>query len=79
VATDEIVLAILWQVMEHLISHFCCIFRAYQAYGYIPTAWRQVKDMFISGPRKSDYTQAKACHPISLSSFPLEGNVEVGG
>jgi hypothetical protein len=79
VGTDEIVLVILWQVMEHLIPHFCCIFRAYLAYRYIPMAWRQVKDMFISGPRKSDYTQAKACHHISLSFFPLEDNEEVGG
>jgi hypothetical protein len=78
VGTDETVPAILWQVREHLIPHFCCIFRAYLAYRYIPMAWSQEKVVFISGPRKSDYTQDKACHPISLSPFPLEDNGEGG-
>jgi hypothetical protein len=39
------------------------------AYGFIPTAWRQVKVTFIPKPGKLDYTEAKAYCPISLSSF----------
>jgi hypothetical protein len=37
------------------------------AYGFIPTAWRQVKVTFIPKPAKLDYTEAKDYHPISLS------------
>jgi hypothetical protein len=58
--------------MEHLFPHFCCIFRDYLAYRYIPMAWRQVKVTFISVPMKSDYTNAKAYHPVSLLSFLLK-------
>jgi hypothetical protein len=42
------------------------------AYGFIPMAWRQVKVAFIPKPGKYDYTEAKAYHPISLSSFLLK-------
>jgi hypothetical protein len=42
------------------------------AYGFIPTAWRQVKVTFIPKPGKLDYTEAKAYRPISLSSFLLK-------
>jgi hypothetical protein len=35
-------------------------------------AWRQVKVTFIPKPGKPDYTEAKAYHPISLSSFLLK-------
>jgi hypothetical protein len=37
------------------------------AYGFIPTAWRQVKVTFIPKPGKLDYTEAQAYRPISLS------------
>jgi hypothetical protein len=69
---DEIVPALLQQGMEHLSPHLCCIFRACLAYGYIPTAWRQVRVTFIPKPGKLDYTEAKAYRPISLSSFILK-------
>jgi hypothetical protein len=36
------------------------------AYGIIPTASRQITVTFIPKPRKLDYTEAKAYHPISL-------------
>jgi hypothetical protein len=39
------------------------------AYGFIPTAWRQVKVTLIPKPGKRDYNEAKAYRPISLSSF----------
>jgi hypothetical protein len=42
------------------------------AYGFIPTAWRQIKVTFISKPGKPDYTEAKAYLPISLSLFLLK-------
>jgi hypothetical protein len=70
--TDEIVPAHLQQGMEYLSPHLCRIFRACLAYGYIPRAWRQVRVTFIPKPRKPDYTEAKAYHPISLSSFLLK-------
>jgi hypothetical protein len=41
-------------------------------YGFIPTAWRQVRVTFTPKPRKLDYTEAKAYRPISLSSFLLK-------
>jgi hypothetical protein len=42
------------------------------AYGFIPTAYRQVKVTFIPKSEKLDYTEAKAYRPISLSSFLLK-------
>jgi hypothetical protein len=72
VGTDELVPAILWQVMEHLVRHFCCIFRAYLAYGYIPMAWRQVKVMFIPGLGNLTILR------LRLVIFPLEDNGKVG-
>jgi hypothetical protein len=42
------------------------------AYGFIPMVWRQAKVTFIPRPGKSDYTEAKAYRPISLSSFLLK-------
>jgi hypothetical protein len=50
------------------VSHF----RACMAYGFILTAWRQVKVTFIPTTRKLYYTEAKAYHPISLSYFHLK-------
>jgi hypothetical protein len=42
------------------------------AYGFIPTAWRQVKVTFIPKPEKLDYTEAKVYRPISMSSILLK-------
>jgi hypothetical protein len=61
--TDGITPALLQQGEEHVIPHLCHIFRACMAYGFIPTAWRQVKAMFIPKPGKLDYTEAKAYRP----------------
>jgi hypothetical protein len=65
--TDGIPLALLQQGVEHLVPHLCRIFRACIAYGFILTAWRQVKVTLIPKPGKIDYTEAKAYRPISLS------------
>jgi hypothetical protein len=42
------------------------------ANGLITMAWRQVNVTFIPNPGKSDYTEAKAYRPISLSAFLLK-------
>jgi hypothetical protein len=65
--TDGILPTLLQQGVEHLVPHLCRILRARTTYGYIPTAWRQVKVTFILKPGKLDCTEAKACRPISLS------------
>jgi hypothetical protein len=70
--TDEILPALLQQGEELIAPHLCRIYRACLAYGFIPTAWRQVKVTFIPKPGKLDYTDAKAYRPISLSSFLLK-------
>jgi hypothetical protein len=41
--TNGIVQALLQEGMKYLVPHPCRIFGAYMAYGFIPTAWRQVK------------------------------------
>jgi hypothetical protein len=64
--TDGIIPALLQHGAEHIVLHLCHIFRASMAYGFIPTAWRQVRVTFIPKPGKLDYTKAKAYHPISL-------------
>jgi hypothetical protein len=71
---DETVPALLQQGEEQIVPHVCHIYRACLAYGFIPTAWRQVKVTFIPKPGKLDYTEAKAYRhrPISLSSFLLK-------
>lgn len=48
------------------------IFRACLAFRYVPLGWREVKVMFIPKPGKTDYTEAKAYRPISLTSFLLK-------
>jgi hypothetical protein len=72
VVADKIVPALLQQGREQIVPHLCRIYRACLAYGFIPTAWRQVKVTFIPKPGKLDYSKAKAYHPISLSSFLLK-------
>jgi hypothetical protein len=47
------------------------------AHGFIPVAWRQIKVTFNPKPWKLDYTEAKAYHPISLSSFLLKAMEKV--
>ncbi len=52
------------------------ITRLYQKmikYAYTPLTWRRMKVIFIPKPGKSDYGQAKAYRPITLSSFLLKG------
>jgi len=48
------------------------IFRACIALGYVPTAWLTSRVPFVPKPGQSDYFQAKAFRPISLTSFLLK-------
>jgi hypothetical protein len=70
--TEENVTALLQQGAEHLVPYLCSTFTACLAYGFIHMAWMQVKMTFIPKPGKSDYTEAKAYCPLSLSSFLLK-------
>jgi hypothetical protein len=72
VGREEIVPELLQQGMGHLLPYLCHIFRACLVYGYIHMACREVRVTFISKPRKSDYTKAKAYCLISLLSFLLK-------
>ena len=42
------------------------------ATGFIPTAWRETKVVFLPKPGRGDYTEAKSFRPISLTSFLLK-------
>ena len=66
---DGIAPAFLEQEVDHLTTHQCHIYTAYPARGYRSEAWRQVKVTFIPKPGKTNYTEAMAYCPISLSSF----------
>jgi hypothetical protein len=70
--TYGIVPALLQQGMKLLVPQLCRIFRACITYGFIPTAWRQVKVTFIPKPGKLDYNGVKAYNPISLLPFLLK-------
>jgi hypothetical protein len=72
VGIDGIVPVLFQQGAENVVPHLCRIFRACKAYGFIPTAWRQVQVTFNPKPGKLDYTEAKAYHPIRLSYFLLK-------
>jgi hypothetical protein len=58
--TDGIVPVLLQQGVEHLVPHLCRIFRACMAYGFILTAWRQVKVAFIVMEKQLDKAINKA-------------------
>jgi hypothetical protein len=64
--TDGIVPVHLQQGADHAVPHLSRLFRACMAYGFIPSACRQVKVTFIPKPGKLDYTEAKAYGPTSL-------------
>jgi hypothetical protein len=70
--TVGIVPGLLQHAVKHLVPHLCRIFRACMAYGFISTAWKQVKLIFIPKPRKFYCTEAMVYRPISLSSFLLK-------
>jgi hypothetical protein len=69
---DGIFLAMLQQGREILIPYLIKIFCACLATGYVPTAWPQVKVVFIPKPGRSSYCGPKDFRPISLTSFLLK-------
>jgi hypothetical protein len=69
---DGIFPAMLQQGREILICHLIRIFRTCLATGYVPTAWRQVKVVFIPTPGWNSYRGPQNFRPISLTSFLLK-------
>jgi len=69
---DGIFPALLHTGLETIIEPLIRIFRACIALGYVPTAWRTSRVAFVPKPGRSDYSQAKAFRPISLTSFLLK-------
>jgi hypothetical protein len=66
---DGIFPAMLQQGREILIPHLIRIFRACLATGYVPTAWCQVKVVFIPKPSRNSSPGPQDFRPISLTSF----------
>jgi hypothetical protein len=69
---DGIFPALLQEGREVLIPYLIRIFCACLATGYVPTAWRQVKVVFIHKPGRNSYCGPKDFRPISLTSFLLK-------
>ena len=69
---DGIFPALLQEGWEILIPYLIKIFRACLVTGYVPTAWRQVKVVFIPKPGRNSYCGPKDFQPISLTSFSLK-------
>jgi hypothetical protein len=65
-------MVLLRQGAGHEVLHLFRKYRAHITYGFIPTAWTQVKVTFIPKPGKLDYTEAMAYCPIRLLSFLLK-------
>jgi hypothetical protein len=69
---DGIFPALLQEGREVLIPYLVRIFRTCLATGYVPTAWCQVKVVFIPMPSRYTYDGPKDYRPISLMSFMLK-------
>ena len=69
---DGIFPALLQKSIKVLAPILCRIFRACIAFGYIPTAWRHTKVIFIPKVGKDNYFEAKSFRPICLTSFLLK-------
>jgi hypothetical protein len=61
--------ALLQEGQEILLPYLVRIIRACLATGCVPTAWRQVKVVFIPKPGRNTYGRPKDYRPISLTSF----------
>jgi hypothetical protein len=64
--------SLLQEGREFLIPYPIKNFRASLATGYVPTAWRQVKVVFIPKPGRNSYSGPKNFRSISLTSFLLK-------
>ena len=72
VGPDLIIPAFLRHGIDVLSSVLLSIFRVCLALGYITTAWRKARVIFILKPGKPSNTKAKAYRSIYLSSFLLK-------
>jgi hypothetical protein len=68
---DGIFPALLQEGREVLVPYLVRIFRSCLAAGYVPTAWHQVKVVFIPKPGRNTYSGPKDYRPIGLTSFLL--------
>jgi hypothetical protein len=69
---DGIFPALLQESLEYIMPWLVSIFTCSLASGYIPTAWREVRVVFIPKAGKINHNTAKDYRPISLSSFFLK-------
>jgi hypothetical protein len=69
---DGIFPALLQERWEILVPYLVRIFHMGLANGYVPTAWHQVKVVFIPTPSKDTYGGPKDYRPISLTLFLLK-------
>jgi hypothetical protein len=76
---DGIFPAMLQQGQEILIPYLIRIFHACLATGYVPTAWRQLRVVFIPKLGRNSYCGPQDFRPISLTSFLLKTLREIGG
>ena len=66
---DEIKPKALQNLPEEMIVRLTTLFRACIALGHTPAIWTKSRVVFIPKVNKSDYSEARAWRPITLSSF----------
>jgi hypothetical protein len=64
--------ALLQEGREVVVPYLVRMFRACLAAVYVPTAWSQVRVVFIPKPGRNTYSGPKDYRPISLTSFLLK-------
>jgi hypothetical protein len=69
---DGIFPTLLQEGREVLVAYLVRIFHTCLATGYVPTAWRQVKVVFIPKSGRDTYGGPKDYRPISLTLFMLK-------
>jgi hypothetical protein len=76
---DGIFPGLLQYGIEIIMGHITNFFAACLAYGYIPLAWRAVRDLLISKAGRDSYELDKSIRSISLTSFFFENDGKAGG
>ena len=57
---------------NQLKGYYRVIFQACLRHSYVPSAWKEGTDIFLSKPGKESYFEAKSFHMITLTSFVLK-------
>ena len=70
---DEIYPIFLQKCKKTIVPALTNLYRASLVLGYIPTAWRQTRVVFIPKINKKDKSSPKSFRPISLASIFLKG------